>query len=639
MSDYNKKQHASSVILIWDSEGALPIGDWTSLLWRSYDSGGRGDVFSIPRLIEDNASHLRARYLAWIYELGETMVRGKRLIEHLELRSGFSYWWMTLFAEKCNYSKSKQIDDVIRLMAFEKWATSRSISHVVLVSANQPLSECVRLWCEKLGIVFEWQRKEKERGRLSWLIRVYQAAPHTFQALVWLIRYVVNRYPLRGVGLKEWQQSDGRVTFFSYLFNLVPDAAKQGNYESRYWGHLPDALKCELSKTNYLHLYVKDALLPTSKHAAAIIRNFNNNGQGMQNHVTLDSFLSFLIVFRTLCDWCRVFWMGIVLKHQIGFNLNPALNLRPLFEDDWRQSLFGTVAMSNLLYFNLFQSALKSLPQQQCGVYLQENQGWEFGLIQAWRAAGHGRLIGTPHSTVRFWDLRYFFDPRSYYSSGSFNLPHPNQVACNGPAMYDAYKHGGYPVCDLVEVEALRYLHLAGFTKHARSVNALAQLPVKGAMRVLVLGDYLHSNTKLQMNLLEQSVSFLPSNTVFIVKPHPACPILSADYPVIKMSVTMEPISKLLGECDVAYSSAVTSAAVDAYCAGVPLVSVLDPNTLNLSPLRGCSGALFASTSDELVTALKSSVLLSRSQSDRQEFFTLDTKLPLWLKLLSNQAD
>jgi surface carbohydrate biosynthesis protein (TIGR04326 family) len=101
----------------------------------------------------------------------------------------------------------------------------------------------------------------------------------------------------------------------------------------------------------------------------------------------------------------------------------------------------------------------------------------------------------------------------------------------------------------------------------------------------------------------------------------------------------MEPISKLLGECDVAYSSAVTSAAVDAYCAGVPLVSVLDPNTLNLSPLRGCSGALFASTSDELVTALKSSVLLSRSQSDRQEFFTLDTKLPLWLKLLSNQAD
>ena len=96
----------------------------------------------------------------------------------------------------------------------------------------------------------------------------------------------------------------------------------------------------------------------------------------------------------------------------------------------------------------------------------------------------------------------------------------------------------------------------------------------------------------------------------------------------------MEPIAKLLAECDVAYTSAATSAAVDAYCAGVPIVSVLDPNTLNLSPLRGFDGVLFASTPEELAAALTSAATAPNTSGDQQEFFTLDPELPRWKKLL-----
>jgi surface carbohydrate biosynthesis protein (TIGR04326 family) len=126
----------------------------------------------------------------------------------------------------------------------------------------------------------------------------------------------------------------------------------------------------------------------------------------------------------------------------------------------------------------------------------------------------------------------------------------------------------------------------------------------------------------------------LPKYTVIIVKPHPACLIESAAYPSLSMTVTMEPIAKLLADCDVAYSSAVTSAAVDAYCAGVPVVSVLDPNTLNLSPLRGCAGALFASTPEELATALMLAVSRPSLPSSQVDFFTTDPQLPRWKKLL-----
>jgi len=634
MSDCNEQQYSSSAILIWDSEDSLPLGDWITVLWRSYDYSGRDDVFSVPQLIEDKPDHLRSRYLAWIFELGETRVNGKRVVDHLELRSGFSYWWMTRFAEKCNYSKSAQIDDVIRLMVFEELAKKCSFGTLVLVTSNRVLAECIRKWCTSLGVVFEWRRKAKQSVPLSWLKRVYQATPNTLQALVWLLRYLVDRWSLCGVGLKKWQETDGQVTFISYLFNLLPDSARQGHYVSRYWADLPDVLQRDKCKTNWLHIYVHDALLPTSKHAAETIRNFNDSERGVQCHVTLDTFLSPLVVFRTMRDWGRLLWISIGLSGSLSSSQNTSFNFWPLFVADWQRSMFGTDAMSNLLNINLFESALDFLPYQKCGVYLQENQGWEFGLIQAWKAAGHGSLIGTPHSTVRFWDLRYFFDPRSYLRRGCSDLPMPDRVTVNGPAMRDAYEKGGYPVEDLVEVEALRYLHL--YDSPAKTASA--SLPDKGAIRVLVLGEYLHTNTQRQMKLLEQAVPSLPNDMVFIVKPHPACPILSADYPGLIMSVTMEPISKLLAECDVAYSSAVTSAALDAYCAGVPIVSMLDPNTLNLSPLYGCKGVLFASTPSELANALSFAVASSSLQNDRQVFFTLDPQLSLWHKLLGNSV-
>jgi surface carbohydrate biosynthesis protein (TIGR04326 family) len=630
MPEYNKKKPARTSLLIWDADGEPPDGEWTPVLWRGFVSTDQPDAVSIPALIEINADFLRKRYLGWVYELGEKYIQGKRLVEHLQLRPEFSYWWMTLFAEKCNYSKSKQIDDAIRLMALDEWAKNQSISRVVLSTANHKLAECIRMWCTNLGVVFEWKQITKSIAPRSWVKQIYHAAPHTLQALAWLARYLIDRWQLRGVGLKEWKETDGRITFFSYLFNLVPDEAILSRYKSRYWAHLPDSLQQEGCKTNWLHLYVKDELLPTSKQAAETIRAFNRTGPSEQHHVTIDTFLSISVVFRTLLDWCHLLWIGIRLRNKLRTVQGDRLNLWPLFELDWRMSMFGQVAMWNLMTLNLFESALGCLPDQQRGVYLQENQGWEFGLIQAWQKAKHECLIGTPHSTVRFWDLRYFFDPRSFCRSGSLNLPMPNQVTFNGPAALDAYKNVGYPMHDLVEVEALRYLHLCDTIVKVASVTK----PKNGPLRVLVLGDYLLGYTQLQMNLLVQALPSLPEAMIFTVKPHPACPIHVADYPNLRMTVTMEPIVKLLAECDVAYASASTSAAVDAYCAGVPIVTMLDKNTLNLSPLRGFEGVIFAGKPEQLAAGLISAATATRTRDDRHKFFTLDPELPRWRKLI-----
>lgn len=615
---------------MWDAPGAPPLGDQVIVLWRSFGDAATPHILSIPKLAEANADSLRKRFLAWIYELGSTLINGRSLLDHLELRPGFSYWWMTLFSEKCNYGKSPGIDDAIRMMIFDNWATAQALGSVTLASANRPLAECMRLWCEKSGVEFRWQYLPQSGVRLSRLRRLYNRLPLALQACGWLVRYLADRWPLRGAGLKEWQQTEGQITFVSYLFNLSPSAATEGRYQSPYWAHLPETLHREGRKTNWLHLFVKDSLLPEAGKAAIAIHDFNMMSRGAQAHVTLDTFLTAHIVLKTLRDWFRIARVALPLTKQVSSITSEGLTLWPLFVTDWRQSIVGPTALGNSLNLNLCESALKSLPTQRIGVYLQENQGWEFGLVQAWKAMGHGKIVGCPHSTIRYWDLRYFFDSRSYSRKVSHPLPLPDKIAVNGAAAAQAYLAGGYPADGLREVEALRYLYLDGLSVMRRAESE----SINRVFRLLVLGDYLSSSTQLQMRLLEHAVACMPAGLSILVKPHPACPIKPEDYPRVPMTVTTAPIGTLLSESDVVYTSEMTSAAVEAYCAGLPVISVRDPNTFNMSPLRESEGIVFVRTPVELAHALNSAPSARYAARKKLEFFTVDVNLPRWKHLL-----
>jgi surface carbohydrate biosynthesis protein (TIGR04326 family) len=624
----------SNCVFVWDVDGLPPESDWTVVLWRGFAPSASPSIISIPKLVEDNADVLKARYLAWVYDLGEKCIDGKRVVDHLEIRPEFSCWWMTLIAEKCNYAASQHINDAIRLMAFDTWTTSRSVRRVVLVSSNQPLAECMRLWCAALGVPFEWQQIDSQSVNLSLVRRIYQFLPQFLQALASFLFYLVDRWPLRGVGLKEWRQTRGRVAFISYLFNLEPVAAKTGRYESRYWADFPTELQRGGCKTNWLHLYLKDPLLPTAGKAASIIHEFNRTGKGEQVHVTLDSFLSVRVAFKTLRDWCRLALSGKRLEPEISTVTSNGLSLWPLYSKEWSESTVGPKSIINALNLNLFETATKALPKQRAGIYLYEQQPWELALIHAWKSSGHGCLIGAQHTTMLFWSLRFFHDQRSYKRSGCNELPMPNKVAVNGPIAMKTCLQARYPEEALVEVEALRYLYLSEAKIEICAGRVFEHGPEKRILQVLVLGDYLPSNMQRQMNLLVQAMPLLPMAVNITVKPHPDFLVHPDEYPSLNMTVTMESIGKLLAECDVAYSSNATSAAVDAYCVGVPIISLLDPMTLNLSPLRDCTGTLFASTPKELATALLFAASAPRLPSSQQEFFTIDPQLPRWRKLL-----
>lgn len=618
-------------LLLWDLEELPPLYSGIVVLFRSFSNVQTSDVISIPEWIEQNADFLKQKYLSWVYELGESKIRGKRLIDHLELRTGFSYWWMTLIAEKCNFAKSPHIDDAIRLLAFEQWLGDSCFSHITLVSANAGLAECMSTFCRNMEMSFEWQHRRDVKEWIPTAKRLRQLLPYWFQSFAWLLIYLQKRWSkLKGVGLTEWSQSTGKITFISYLFNLAPNAVQQGHFESRYWGNLPDDLIKDEIKTNWLHIYIEDDVLPTIAKVADTIRRFNTKGDGIQIHVTLDSFLSLKVVYKTVRDAFRVWWWGNSIRPKAIGSKTTRFDLWPLYRKEWRQSFSGPVATNNLLNLNLFESATASLPKQHTGLYLLENQGWEFGMVHAWKAAKHGRLVGFAHSTVRYWDLRYFFSPQIYYEINQNRIPRPDWVAVNGSVARKAYLAGGYPECELLDVESLRYFHL----RSNENIFDQKAYDSRSPLRILVMCDYVAGITARQLLLLQEASQYLPTDTIYIVKPHPAHPVDPADYPDLSIEITMQPIDQLLADCDVAYSSSVTSAAVDAYCVGVPVVSMLDATKLNLSPLRGCEDVVFASTPVGLAEALLNSLSRSRLKGKALEFFTLDTNLQRWRKVL-----
>ena len=276
---------------------------------------------------------------------------------------------------------------------------------------------------------------------------------------------------------------------------------------------------------------------------------------------------------------------------------------------------------------------MKSLPTQKQGFYLQENQGWEFGFVDTWKRSAHNELIGVPHSTVRYWDLRYYFDSRSYEKENNCNLPRPDKVAVNGNAAKAAYLAGQYPADDLIELEALRYLYLEEMINLKKNLGKSIDRD-----NILVFGDYLPKNTDYQMTILQQASQIMDKSFEYVVKSHPAYPISIEDYPDLKLKISNSPIPKLLDHYSVVLTGGVTSAAVDAFCAGKYVITIMDPRNLNLSPLKakGLKGVSFVSSADDLAQLLNNidKIKINININQGGNYFYIERGLPRWRKLL-----
>ena len=622
-----------SALLIWDADGEPPVGDWTTLLWRSYDTKGRKDVISIPQLVEDNAESLRARYLAWIYELGETKVKEKRIVDHLEIRPGFSYWWMTLLAQKCTYAASPNIYHAIRLLACEHVCKATEIEKITVVTSQPLLAAELQEWCDAHNRSFEQTingSDEIPKKKFGWLLK---CLPPFIVGVVGCIGYYVQRIHFGNCKASGQKAIPGALMFFDILTHFNLNDAKNGQFVSGYWTTLPKLIsECEWS-VNWVHSYYRHKATPQIKDARSICINLNKKDREQSQHVIIDDYFSLKALANSLLDIVRLKLKSLSLRRFPNCHVKGSqFSFRHILGSDWHNSLAGFSPAKCLCRLNAFETYLRSIPKQRMGVYIQENQPWELVLMYAWRTAGHGPIIGTPHTTIRFWDIRYFYDPRTFQIATKNALAIPDKVALNGPVARAAYDTGLGPVDRMIEVEALRFIHIEQSVTADKAVSPIFPA-TNGKIVLLVATDLLDANTQIQLEWVTAAKKQIQNSLEIIVRPHPASDFSAKKYELWHDSVERNDLNTLLKRVNIIFCSNASSIAVDGYLAGKPALTMLEGNKFNFSPLRGLSNFTAITSVNELQ---KSIIYHSKiSNNHTGQFFNHNKNLVSWKRLFS----
>ena len=277
-NDCRRTDRTSGRILIWDAEGAPDEGFELTVLWRGFESnpefGNR--VVSIPQLVEETADELRSRYLAWVHSLGEVMVRGRSVAEHLLIRQELSFWWMASPAQKFNVSGISLVSDAIKMLALEKLLARQQVQSLVLRSSNTRLAECLAAYCEKIRLHFCWQRNEQPKFTATSMRAVYQKLPPVLRALISLGKFFVARVP-RTLGSRNHYAHLGEVSFFDVLVHLNKRALISGRFESNYWGPLVEKLSDRGVRVNWLYMFYPYPAARTCSHASNAIKRFQRD--------------------------------------------------------------------------------------------------------------------------------------------------------------------------------------------------------------------------------------------------------------------------------------------------------------------------------------------------------------------------
>jgi len=416
------------------------------------------------------------------------------------------------------------------------------------------------------------------------------------------------------------------------------ELCNRGHFYSKQWEALPKLICESGGKTNWIHHFLFSAAIPNVSTGINYLRDFNNNSVLQGCHAFIESFISPSIVLRSLKKWFRLILVSWKLRG-IQENFTPKYSdawLWPMLKKDWFSSIEGTTSIFNCLFFEIFDAALKNIPHQSNGLYIFENQGWERAFLHSWRKHGHGKIIGVAHATVPFWHLYYFDDPRTINNRGKLSLPLPDQIAVNGPMAWEAFLESNYMPAQLAEVEAVRYLNLVKNpqerAKESRQKKS-RQSPPK-LTKILIVGDMIPLSNHRLLCDLEKAMQNLPNDYSLSFKPHPGLDVNLNNYPNLKVKITLKELENILSSFDLVISANSTSASVDAFLAGIPLIIHMDGSNLNLSPFRGKDGICFVWNVEHLIRAI-SVISTLETDNHKQEYFWIDPRLPRWNALLN----
>lgn len=568
-----------------DSELTFVLNSWES---------GSSSTISLPRVVDENAEAIQTEITEWISELKSSLYQ--------EIRGNLS-GQTPEFSEfnpcfEGNYATTPEYYTLAQLMALSSALTVNGVSELTYVGRDQQVSDCLSGWCDRKGIVY------------SQRITILQST-HRFHD-----DFSSWRRLLRVVLIGLWNL--GRVPALPTNTSVVLWDYLVANPLRAYWGSLLSVIPSP-TRTLCIHMFTAHDAVPSIRTAFRHMRRMRTEEPSVA-HVLPEE----LIKLRDLKRICRHYkTLGDIHRQFVSVvepqlpnirDLQPSLLLGLRIKSGWR----GSAALETATQLVLFERLSHVLAPHSRVFYLQENHTWEKIALYNFSNKVH-RMTGVTHTVVRPLDLRYRIIASDFSDENRINRLNPHAIATNGESSWAPLAK----IMDnsfLYKVEALRYEYLAMLNQ-----NEVSDPPL-----VLVFGDLQPRHTAFLLRTIAQPLR--SANVQVIFKPHPADHGSAALAQKYGLRTSNEPLGASLKKASLVVAGSITAASTEAAQLHLPVITVVDPEYFNLSPLRATNSSLFVFTSQEVSLAL--GVALNGFVSNKPNYLCLDPSLPRWKALL-----
>lgn len=583
-----------------------PAGTEPVLLWNSFDFADQHPgTISLPRFIEENAVEIRSRLLAFLCDVRFVPLKSRSLEEALQTPVGLSTWWLS-FPSLKQLGRRQSIPIACRLIAIEMIVGSDALPYVNIECDDKNVNQLIN------SAINAKRRLRSFRSTLSFLRRRIVLPA---RAVLSLIRYATILCSTRVTDPTDRNETTHDFAFFDYFAHSTSLNDESRPYSSPFWGEIPTL--CE--EASWFHIYPKNV---DRKGIVAARRQLSLHNKRSRAHHEL--FIDNLNVndvsslVSTYFKQVRTHQQArrILLHYQLP---TSKLRLWHVFEDEWNESILGSTAMRHLILLFTTNRLVATMPHFKKVFYLLENQPWELALTHCVKRHSKGHLVGVAHSTIRFWDLRYFMDPReNSLVNTTCTRPLPTRIFTNGVIGTKLLLENSYPQDSVTMVEALRYGYL----------QDLRYKLDKNRSNILLLGDFLeHANESL-VEVFRNAIIGLKEVPQIQIRSHPICPLTSTQLGPLARTVSDRPLAELLTAAGIVVTTAASSSAAEAVALGIPTIVVLDGCTLNYSPFRQSNEVHTAESSGQLAELLESCSTSGTTGSD--QIFCLDGEYPRW---------
>ncbi len=590
----------------------------TKIYWD--ESNATKQDISIIKFLDLNSDLVRDKYNEFINSLSERKINNSNLKNYFKLNDGYNLWWMSLIVERSMY-KSNSHSNCLKLISLELIINQLLLKKIIFICNDKEVVKTVSSLCKKLNVEINIVSK--------FFYPTYkEIMPHLIKALLYGISYFVYRWPLKKIKKNKLKNFKNKLIFFSYLYRSKVNKEKHRTIDLTHLNDLQKIIHKKEVKSIWIHHFVSSFTKQNPKNTRYILDHANLT-LDLDYHKCFDTELSLSLIVKIIKTYFYIYFKSFFKNNFKNlFKLqNSELILWDVLKKDFDSSFSGIICFKNIVWIYQIDKILSSLPKQNMGIYLMENQGWERALIHAWNIHNHGKLAAYQYGVFRYWDLRYYDVPNLNSRYSSDHLPQPDMIAVSGQHALNLFKEMGFHENFLIPVENLRYNNLRSSTTYNQNKFSLGDLNKK----IIILFDIeISINLKFINCINNLSEKF--NNIEWSVKFHPANQFNIEKYLKCKFQIIEGDLKDYLYDIDLALAVSNSGSSVDVHLMGKPLIIFRDISTVNFSPFVKYSDQIeYVTNTYEIEKAIE---FKNDQISINEDFLWLDINLTKWKKFL-----